>query len=279
MNIAEQTSRFTPDIRISREQFTPELQESLIRRSMGIAVSQPEQNQVGDDRVVLNKAEFEKMRESLNHYTTVFNAPGVADRIGEIILGAPRAAAPVSQPAQNVVTVTSNTSVNAGLDGSTGQAVSNNGQVNEPAASDFWSGILGTGNSDSASNTGATGAPIQTANPQAAPVENTGQSTMATAQVQAPGNETMEFVNQISAHAMSANVNPKEVVEFFATLDPQSAVNLYAAIKKSQTNTGQPSRPAGVNLATERAPAGPIKIDRSFSVANGGPSDRNAYRV
>lgn len=264
MNIAD----FKPGQSMSRAEFTPELQETLINSHFGIIkpaappVVQPGQRVISDE----DFQTFESLR-------TVFSNPDVAQAAKDIILretiGIPPVSAPVAPPVpQAPPPVQTPVPQTPPPVGTTQQAPQGTPTPPADPFQAWWAGVQNDG-----TQTQTPPAPAPT--PQSANVTPTAVAPNPVAPMTpAPPQPTVDPADQfrlaVAEQLLKQGVNPNEYLPILDTMTPTEVAQLLVQARN------RTAAPPPVNLAEQTQPTGPVRVSASvFSSAQ----DVDRFRI
>ena len=293
MNMSE--IGYTPGKSISRNEFTPELQNRIVDDYFGIRREQPA------PAATVNPLTAQE-REMLDNFKTLFSAQGVPELIEQHLKGAnAQPAQPAAQPApqfnppvqpQQQAPQIGAGDMNAGAQAPTGQ-VKNPQPIpaqNPPQSSedDLFTQLFGGSNPNAGQPAAQTGtAPVPAAAPQnEPPVQQNDPRTMnAQPQQNATGagdnrlleieRSVGEFNSSIRAEAIRRGLNPDSVQQKLNAMSPQEMID--AVFAQNTQQPVQPVQPAPpVNLAEQPHPTRPVQEFQGIGAP--GP-DVNTFRL
>lgn len=248
MNITEQVGAFRPGQVLTREEFTPELQNRMIDNYFGIK-PEPTQQTLNPGHVAISQAELDQLRAENENFRTVFTAPGVAERIGDILTGRTH-----TTTAPSGMTNQGQPNPNTGVNPPPAPQGQQNQNEAVPKSDDLWADMFGVSQPQPNENptpddqltngqNGVQGAPMN----QQQNMQQTPQS-----------DPTNEYVNSVAAEALKMGVRPNEVIDFVSSLTPAQIVEMFVNSRGVQ-NTPPPPNHDMHNLAEERTPDRPIR--------------------
>lgn len=263
MDIRETLRNFRPGATISAEDYTPEVQEALIKAHFGDYSSIDNAPAQNNDEINNRLADYEEKTKRLEEITNFLSQPEIADAIGNAYTR--RSTQPIHQVSQPQMQQPPPPAPQFNPNQTDGMNAPDSTNTNEPSQTeesdtDWWAKAFGDTSKDESTQTSDNQGMTQ--QPPMTPQSNT-QPAPAQSQAPDPGEVVNAFVGKISAHAAAQGINPNEIIGFVNKLnDPAELINAYRAM-----NSPAPQRPApeSPNLAEERSPSGPISVHRGIT--------------
>ena len=281
LDLSDKLKNFQTGISIPVDEFTPAMQENLMRSQFGMKNPDPQADKpkVGDNQMVVDKDEFNRLK----NYEKVVSVPGMIDKIGEFLLQETSSVVrnQYQQPVQRPQVPPVQQQVN------TQQVVP---QAQQPASSespgtdeqkDPWMNLFGMEDNNANQPGGGNVATPQNVQQQP-PIQSPIQQPVIQPQVQQPQqpqrDPVLEFNKAVSAEAIRQGLSPQDVINVlqsdFSATDIVNAVRNKLGVSQAQQQQRQPIAPLP-SLAEEEKPYGTVPSGSTFSRAK----DPNVIRI
>jgi len=269
IDLSDKLQQFQTGVVIGRDEFTPEFQANMARQFFGLKNPEPQavQPTVDENQMVVDKNEYER----LQNYKKVVDAPGVLDKIGQIILG--NAQGMFSQEVQQTPVQQQVPPAQIAQPQPQQQPVV--GEQNVQA--DPWASLFGA--EETTPNPQTPPAQGQTQLIQQPPVQTQQPLSAQQPQPQAQPDVVVQFNNSIAAEAIRQGLDPRQVLaQLESNFGPADIVNSLKTKMgvAQQPQVQQPLVQPPLSIAEEESPLRPVQ---NYAFSPGQANDPNSFRV